>query len=79
MLDLVRSGLPISAAEFAILRRETVSWFHKQARRGAFDAFRIPGELGTKRYAGVKVQRWLDGEPIEADRTWAPGQKRGWR
>src|SRR5687768_4917958 len=67
VLELVRLGLPISAREFALVRRVGVSQFHRRAKRGAYDEFRIPGEPGPKHYSGVKVQRFLNGEPIEPE------------
>lgn len=34
---------------------------------GEFDKFLIPGAVGPRRWSGVRLQRWLCGEPLDAD------------
>jgi hypothetical protein len=65
VLRLVRLGLPLSAKEFALLLREDVATFHRKAKLGTYEGFRIPGAIGPKRYSGVKVRRYLAGEPVD--------------
>jgi hypothetical protein len=67
-LKLVSAGVPISAKEFAAIRREHVGTFHKRRKLGAFDDFVIPGAIGPKRYSAVKVQRYLNGEVVDEPR-----------
>ncbi len=64
-LALAQAGLPLNAKEFALIRRLDVSTFHKKAKLGAFDEFLLRPALGTKRYSGVLVARWLRGEVLE--------------
>lgn len=77
VLDLVRAGLPITVREFALLQRESVSAFHKKAKRGVYDDFLIPGAIGPKRYSGVKVQRYLNGEIVDEARRVFGTRRRG--
>lgn len=64
-LALAEAGLPLNARELAILLREELGHFYAKAKLGLFDDFLLRPALGTKRYSGVKVRRYLDGETLD--------------
>jgi hypothetical protein len=64
-IDLAHAGLPLSAKEMALIFRMDVSTFHKKAKLGAFDDFRLRPALGTKHFSGARVARHLNGEVLE--------------
>lgn len=66
VLARVEAGELLSAAELAVVMRIKHAQFHKRERAGAFDAFKVFPPIGTKRFSGVLVGRYLRGEPLEA-------------
>jgi hypothetical protein len=62
--DLDQLPALLSAKEMAALFRIGVSHFHKLAKRGAFDKFKVVPAIGPKCYSGVLVARYLKGEAV---------------
>lgn len=65
-IELAQAGLPLSAQEFALIRRLSISRFNRLERRGAFEDFLLRPAFGPRRYSGVLVARWLRGEVVDA-------------
>lgn len=64
-IRLARSGAPLSVAQFMAILGCSETTFHRRQKRGDFDRFRMKGNLGPyRRYSGVLVTRWLDGEAV---------------
>jgi hypothetical protein len=66
-LAKARRGELLSSAEMAAIFRVDRSHFHRRELAGAYDAFKVKPALGTKRFAGALVARYLDGEPLFED------------
>lgn len=64
-LRLIAAGLPITAAEFATIQRESRSQFHRKAKRGVYDDLKLKLATGPKSYSGVLVGRYLRGEELQ--------------
>jgi hypothetical protein len=62
-----RRGELLSAREMALIFQVAPSHFHRRENAGAYDAFKVKPALGTKRFSGVLVARYLDGEPLFED------------
>lgn len=64
-IKLAEAGAPLSAVEFAAIERIGISQFHKKAKRGIYDDFKLRPTLGPKCYSGVVIARYLRGEAIQ--------------
>jgi len=41
-----------------------VSQFYKNEQRGLYDIFKVDPPLGPKRFSGIKLARYVKGEPL---------------
>lgn len=63
-IRLAATGAPLSGKELAVIFRLGVSQFHRRERRGEFDFLKLVPAIGPKHYSGVKVTRYLNGQPV---------------
>ncbi len=63
-IRVAAEGTPIGAEEFAAILRIGPSAFHRNAKRGLYDSFKLDPVLGPKCFSGVLVTRWLNGERL---------------
>lgn len=75
VMTRVEAGELLSAAELAIVLRYKHAHFGRLERAGAFDQFKVHPPIGTRRYSGVLVRRYLCGEPLEG-RSFGLGRRR---
>lgn len=66
-LAKARRGELLSARDMAFIFQVDPSHFHRREQTGAYDAFKVKPALGTKRFSGVLVARYLEGEPLFED------------
>lgn len=58
------AGEALNATELGLILRIKHSRFHLLAKEGAFDLFKLRPAFGTKCYSGVKVWRYVCGDPV---------------
>jgi hypothetical protein len=63
-IDRAQAGEPLSGKELAAIFRVKHAQFHKLASAGQFDAFLLKPAIGMKCYSGIKVYRYLCGDPV---------------
>lgn len=64
-MDLATCGPLLSAREMARIFGIGVSQFHRRARLGQFDRFKVQPALGPRCYSKALVERYLAGEPVD--------------
>ena len=63
VLQRAQQGAPLSPADMCVIFGFTNSTYHRHAKRGGFDAFRVKGTpVGVHKYSGWLVWRYLQGE-----------------
>lgn len=63
-IDRAQAGELLSGKELAAVFRIKHAQFHKLAKAGEFDPFLVKPAIGTKCYSGIKVYRYLCGDPV---------------
>lgn len=63
-LARAQAGEPLTAAELAAIFRVGSSAFAVQRKAGAYDQFQLKPPIGRKVYSGIKVWRYLCGDPV---------------
>jgi hypothetical protein len=63
-IERAQAGEPLGGNELAEIFRIKHAQYHKLAKAGAFDVFLLKPAIGNKRYSGVKVYRYLCGDPV---------------
>lgn len=63
-LEKARRGELLTIADMAAIFGIGRSQAHRKERAGAFDAFKVTPTLGPKKFSGVLVAKYLDGEPV---------------
>ena len=63
-LSRAARGEPLAAADVAAIFRISSGQFTKLEKAGAWEQFKLRPALGPKRFSGVLVQRYLNGEPL---------------
>jgi len=63
-IDRAQAGELLSGKELAAIFRIKHAQFHNLMKAGAFDQFLVKPAIGTKCYSGVKVYRYLCGDPV---------------
>jgi hypothetical protein len=63
-IERAKAGLPLSGKEVGDIFRVKHAQSHNLAKAGAYDAFLLKFPVGNKRYSGVKVYRYLCGDPV---------------
>lgn len=64
---LARSGAPLTAKQFMAILGVAVGTFYTNDKAGKYDAFKM-ATVGTFRYSGTVITKWLNGEPIYVPR-----------
>lgn len=59
-----RAGELLGPSELRAILGLKQARFYELQKLGAFDRFRVKYAIGTKRYSGVIVARYLDGLPL---------------
>jgi hypothetical protein len=75
-IDKAKAGLPLGGVHMAAIFGIKHAQYHNLAKAGVFDAFLLKFPVGNKRYSGVKVYRYLCGDPVYEPTF---GRKRGAR
>lgn len=63
-LERAHDGELLNARELMEVFRLKKSRFHQLLKAGAFDQFKTQPAIGSHCYSGVKVARYLSGDPI---------------
>jgi hypothetical protein len=63
-IDRAQAGELLSGKELGAIFRVKHAQFHNLAKAGAFDPFLVKPVIGTKCYSGIKVYRYLCGDPV---------------
>jgi hypothetical protein len=63
---LDQCGPLLNAREMARVFGITVSQFYRRERLGQMDRFKVRPVLGPRCYSKTLVQRYLDGDPLDA-------------
>lgn len=63
-IERAQAGELLSGPELAAIFRIGHTQFHKLAKLGHFRAFEVTPAIGQKRYSGIKVYRYLCGDPV---------------
>lgn len=63
-IDRAQAGELLGGQELAAIFRIKHAQFHKLQKAGRFDAFLVKPAIGNKCYSGVKVYRYLCGDPV---------------
>lgn len=63
-IDRAQAGEPLGGPDMTAIFRIKRAQYHNLAKAGAFDAFLLKPAIGSKRYSGVKVYRYLCGDPV---------------
>jgi hypothetical protein len=63
-IERAQAGEPLSGKELAAIFRIKHAQFHNLMKAGAFDLFLLKPAVGTKCYSGIKVYRYLCGDPV---------------
>ena len=63
-IERAKGGELLSAKELAAIFRLKHSRFHHLAKQGLFDQFLAQPAIGNKCYSGVRVYRYLCGDPV---------------
>jgi len=63
-IERAQAGELLGAQELAAIFRVKHARFHQLAKAGAFDAFLVKPAIGNKCYSGIKVYRYLAGDPV---------------
>jgi hypothetical protein len=63
-IDRAKAGELLSGKELAAIFRVKHAQFHNLMKAGAFDQFLVKPAIGNKCYSGVKVYRYLCGDPV---------------
>lgn len=66
----------LGVSDLADLWGRTLSQIHRLDRDGAFDLFKVHPAIGTRRFSGVLVGRYLSGEPLALP-TFGRSKRRG--
>ncbi len=61
---LARAGGLLGPGDLLLILGLSKSAYHRFAKAGAFDKFLVHQPLGTRKYSGALICRWLDGEDI---------------
>lgn len=64
-LRLAAAGLPLNVNDLAAILQIGKSACYRNAKVGTYDFLKLVPSVGPRCYSGVKVQRWLNGEPVE--------------
>jgi hypothetical protein len=63
-IERAQAGELLSGKELSAIFRVKHAQFHKLVKAGAFDAFLVQPVIGLKCYSGIKVWRYLCGDPV---------------
>jgi hypothetical protein len=63
-IDRAQAGELLSGSELAAIFRIKHAQFHNLMKAGQFDQFLVKPAVGNKCYSGVKVYRYLCGDPV---------------
>lgn len=63
-IDRAKAGELLNRTELAAIFRVKHAQFHKLQKAGAFDAFLVKPAIGNKCFSGIKVYRYLCGDPV---------------
>jgi len=63
-IERAKAGEPLGIGEIGAIFRIKRAQSSKLAKAGAFDAFLLKPAIGNKCYSGVKVYRYLCGDPV---------------
>jgi hypothetical protein len=63
-IDRAKAGELLSGTELAAIFRIKHAQFHKLSKVGQFDQFLVKPAIGNKCYSGIKVYRYLCGDPV---------------
>ena len=63
-IDRAKAGELLSGAELAAIFRIKHAQFHNLVKAGAFDQFLVKPAIGKHCYSGIKVYRYLCGDPV---------------
>jgi hypothetical protein len=76
-IALARSGAPMTGQELRLILGIQPSTFFYHQSHGHYDKLLLKFAAGLKKYSGVLVSRWLDGDPVftptfgrKNERTW---------
>jgi hypothetical protein len=59
-----RAGELLSARDLMAIFHLQPPGFYQRAKRGDFNRFLVQHPIGRRRYSGVLVARYLDGDPV---------------
>lgn len=62
-IDRARAGELLGGKELGAIFQVKHAQFHNLMKTGAFDQFLVTPAIGRKRYSGIKVYRYLCGDP----------------
>jgi len=62
--ERAQRGEPLGPGEMAEIWRVKHTRFNQLEKAGAFDLFLLKPAIGQKRYSGIKVWRYLCGDPV---------------
>ena len=63
-IDRAQAGELLSGKELAAIFRIKHAQFHKLVKAGAFDLFLAKPAIGNHCYSGIKIYRYLCGDPV---------------
>ncbi len=63
-IDRAQAGELLSGSELAAIFRVKHAQYHNLMKAGAFDQFLVKPAIGNKCYSGIKVYRYLSGDPV---------------
>jgi hypothetical protein len=63
-LEAAARGEPLGLADLAAIWRIDISTAWRREKAGEFDQFKLRPAIGPRRYSGVLVHRYLQGEPV---------------
>jgi hypothetical protein len=63
-IERAQAGFPLSGKELAAIFRVKHAQFANLRKAGQFDQFLAKPPIGNKCYSGVKVYRYLCGDPV---------------